>query len=190
MPIELEIESKSMLQKADYERLNFAYKNIKNYKQINYYISSPELLEKISDYGMRIRVKNGKYELTLKVTEEVGKKEINQEITRKSLAKLHYFHLFPLGEVKDFLVNNKVCDPSKLSIIGKLTTIRKDIKINDSLISIDKSKYNGKIDYEIECENSDEKEAENTLKNFLENNQISYQKNEQSKLARFLNTIR
>lgn len=189
MPTNLEIESKSMLQKSDYLKLISAFKNIKNYKQINYYISSPEMIEKVKDFGLRIRKKNNKYELTLKVTEKVGKREINQEITRKSLVNLQYFGKFPTGEVLDFLSGNNICNISKLRIIGKLITIRKDINFNSSLISIDKSKYNGKIDYEIECENSSQENAEKDLKLFLDKFEILYQKSEHNKLARFLNTL-
>ena len=190
MPKILEIESKSMLKKEEYFSLISAYKNIKKYKQINYYISSEEMLKKVKDFGLRIREKNHKFELTLKITEKVGKTEINQEITRKSLVNLKYFHKFPSGEISNFLIGNNICDVSKLHIIGKLVTIRKDIKIEDSLFSIDKSKYNGKIDYEIECENQSIEKAEKDLKNFLEKYNISYQKSEHNKLARFLNTIR
>ena len=190
MPKNLEIESKSMLEKEDYKALVSAYKNIKNYKQINYYISSNQLLEKVEKYGLRIRKKNKFYELTLKVTEEVGKTEINQEIARKSLVNLKHFGKFPAGEVEKYLTENNVCDISDLHIVGKLVTVRKDIKINDSLFSIDKSKYNGITDYEIECENASQEKAEKDLKNLLEKHNISYQKNEHNKLARFLNTIR
>jgi len=190
MPQNLEIEAKAMLKKEDYKSLISAYKINKNYKQINYYISSPEFLKKIKLFGMRIRVKNNNYELTLKVKEQVGKTEINQEITRKSLANLKYFHKFPSGEVSNYLTKNNVCDVNNLRIIGKLVTIRKDIDFNGSLLSVDCSKYNGKIDYEIECESSSMEKAINDLKNFLKNHNISYQKSEHSKLARFLKTLR
>ena len=189
MPINLEIESKSMLEKEEFDSLISAYKNEKKYKQINYYISSKEMLEKVEDFGLRIRNKNHKFELTLKITEQVGKREINQEIARKSLQNLKYFHKFPSGEISDFLSENNICDISKLRIVGKLITIRKDIEFNGSLISIDKSKYNGKIDYEIECESSSKEKSENDLKNFLEKHHILYKKSEHNKLARFLNTL-
>lgn len=185
----LEIESKSMLQKRDYKLLISAYKNVKKYKQINYYISSKEMIEKAKNYGIRIRQIGHYFELTLKVTEEVGKTEITQEIAGISITNLLYFGNFPDGEVKNYLVKNKVCDISKLQFIGMLKTIRKDIDFNGSKISIDKSKYNDTVDYEIECESSSPEKAETDLKNFLEKYGISYQKSEYNKLARFLNTL-
>ena len=190
MPKNLEIESKSMLKKEDYKLLISAYKKNKKYKQINYYISSKEMIEKVKNFGLRIRQIGHYYELTLKVTQKVGKTEINQEIAGISLSNLIYFGIFPDGEVKDYLTENKICDVAKLHVIGMLQTVRKDIDFNDSKISIDKSKYNGVTDYEIECESSSKEKAENDLKNFLEKHGVAYQKSEHNKLARFLSTLR
>lgn len=189
MPINLEIETKSLLNKSEYKALNLTYKNIKNYKQINYYIASDEMLLKVKKYGLRIRKKSNSYELTLKVTETVGKTEINQEISRKSLQKLKYFKIFPDGEVMDYLTKNNVCDVTKLHIVGTLTTIRKDIPFDESLISIDMSKYNGVKDYELECESNTEIQSEKDLQSFLKINNIEFKKSEHNKLARFLKTL-
>ena len=133
MPKNLEIESKSMLKKEDYKLLISAYKKVKKYKQINYYISSKEMLEKVKDFGLRIRQIGHDYELTLKVTEKVGKTEINQEIPGIFLSNLVYFGKFPDGEVKNYLIENKICDVSKLQVIGMLETKRKDIEFNGKL---------------------------------------------------------
>lgn len=184
----LEIESKSMLTKADYKKLMLVFAHEEKYVQTNYYIASDELLKNIKKYGLRIREKLGNYELTLKVTENVGKTEINQEISKKSLANLKYFKIFPDGEVKDFLIQNNVCNPSKLRIIGKLKTTRTDIKFLSSLISIDKSVYNHHVDYEIECEDFTPLAAKTNLETFLGQQNIKYQKSEHNKLARFLMT--
>ena len=58
----------------------------------------------------------------------------------------------------------------------------------DSLISIDKSKYNGITDYEIECESNSLEIANSTIKQFCEQNNVKYKKSELSKLARFYNS--
>lgn len=190
MSKELEIESKSMISKTDYHKLMEKFSNIENIVQTNYYISSPELESKLVKYGMRIRKIGHDFELTLKVSQEDGKLEINQEITRKSYANIKYFHIFPSGEVLDYLNENLVCDPSKLRIIGKMKTIRKNIDFLGSKISIDKSIYNHQVDYEVECEAINKKASENNLQTFLVQNLIKYKKSELTKLARFLNSKR
>ena len=188
MSTNLEIESKAMLSKSDYEKLMESFPHIDSYTQINYYISSKELLSKVSKYGMRIRKKNKAFELTLKDKNNDEIIEINQEIPRKSYVFLKYFHKFPDGDVKDYLTINMIGDPSKLKIIGKMKTIRKDIKLQSSLISIDKSIYNHHVDYEIECEDKTPIAAKTNLQIFLAQHEIVYKKSELSKLARFLQT--
>lgn len=186
MSINLEIESKCMITKEDYKNLLSKYSSFQPYKQINYYIASKEIKDKLTKFGLRIRKKNGSYELTLKIKEKEGHTEINQEITAKSFIFLKYFHKFPSGEVSDYLIESLFIDTSKLRIIGSLTTIRTDLNFMGSLISIDMSKYNHKTDYEIECEDKTPIAAKTNLEIFLSQNNIKYQKSELSKLARFL----
>lgn len=188
MSTNFEIESKSMISKKDYLSLMEKFSAIPTYEQTNFYISSSELDSKLEKYGMRIREKNKNYELTLKVTNSEGKLEINQEISRKSYENLKYFHIFPEGEVRNYLTENLICDVRKLKIIGKMKTTRKDIEYLGSLISIDKSKYNHIIDYEVECESVNMNVANSILQSFLTQNSIVFKKSELSKLARFLQT--
>lgn len=189
MSTNLEIESKSMLTKSDYKKLIKKFSHLKSYKQINYYISSKEFDQKSKTYGMRIRKKHNKFELTLKITEKVGKTEINQNIKRKDYKKLYKTGIFPNGEVKNYLIKNKICDTSNLRIIGELITIRKDIDFLGTTISIDKSIYNDVVDYEIECEGLNKVVTKTNLEVFLSQNSIKYQKSEYSKLARFKNSL-
>lgn len=184
----LEIETKALISKTDYENVIRNYKNAKSYCQTNYYISSNEMRQKVDTYGLRVRRKNKKYQLTLKVRENIGKTEINQQILQKAFTKLKYFNVFPDGEVAEYLTQNHICDINNLAIIGKMKTTRTDIKFLSSLISIDKSKYNHKVDYEIECEDDDFDTACKNLEDFANQNKLKIQKSELTKLARFLNS--
>lgn len=186
----LEIETKCMISESDYLKLMETYKEKETYKQINHYIASKKLRENVEKYGLRVRQKGKSFELTLKVTEKIGKTEISQNITKHQFKQLKLFHVFPKGEVRNFIISNKICRPHTLRVIGSLTTWRTDLKFYTSLISIDKSKYNRVIDYEIESECETPAGAENDLKAFLEFNQIEYKKSEHNKLARFLKTMK
>jgi len=184
----LEIEAKSMLEKSEYEIILSKFLKTKIYAQTNYYISSKELAKKVNDIGLRIRKKKNGFELTLKIRNNNENTEINQKIPYFSYIFFKFFNIFPYGEVREFLTVNAICDIKKLRYIGKMKTLRKDICFNGSLISVDKSKYNHKIDYEIECEDSSYESAENNLKIFLNQFEIEYKKSKFTKLARFLNT--
>lgn len=186
MSTNVEIESKAMISEQDYEKLMDSFSHIPSYVQTNYYICSDDLLAKITKYGMRIRKINRSFELTIKDKQKDKNIEINQEINLKQFILFKILKKFPDGEVKEYLKENMICDISKLRIIGKLTTTRKDIRLLDSVISIDKSIYNHKVDYEIECEDKTPIAAKTNLQIFLAQHEIVYKKSEYSKLARFL----
>lgn len=185
MSIHLEFEAKSMLTKSEYLFIANEFSNTQKYIQSNYYISTLKMPKNI---GMRIRYKNHKFELTIKVDQVNFKKEINQKIPMISFIFLRIFGIFPKGEVYKYLVENTNINIRNLRIIGKMKTYRTDINFEGSLISLDESKYNGKTDYEIECEASNYAEAESKLIKFLHIREIIYKKSKYSKLARFMET--
>ena len=189
MSTNLEIELKSKLTKEEYEKLLNRFKNQKIYSQNNYYIDNKTLKISKSDCGLRVREKDGQFELTLKVPAKEGKVEINQQISNNLFEKLAKVKLFPDGEVKDYLEEKLGIKTSELSILGELKTERLDIHYCGALISIDKSIYNNITDYEIEIEDISLKEASKHLKQFLRENEIEYKKSPDTKLKRFIDTL-
>lgn len=188
MSTNLEIESKVMISKDAYKHLLKNLLDSKKYIQTNYYISIKDFKNFNPKFGLRIRKLHHNYELTLKEDLGDSKMEINQKISRKSYIFFRIHHIFPKGEVLDFLNQKSVCNPLNLRIIGKMKTTRTDINFNNSLISIDKSRYNHLTDYEVECEDTSLINAETKLKMFLDSCQVKYEKSKYSKLARFLNS--
>ena len=189
MSTNLEIEVKSKLTKEDYEKLLARFSNAKIYCQNNYYIDNKSLQICKSDCGLRIREKDSKFELPLKVPAKEGKIEINRQISNILFEKLAKSHLFPNGEVKDYLETKLGIKTNELSILGELKTERLDIAYLGALISIDKSYYNNVIDYEIEIEDKSLIEASKHLQQFLLENSIEYKKSPDTKLKRFIDTL-
>lgn len=189
MSTNLEIESKALLTKDEYGKLISNFDASKIYEQINYYIDTAFLDLREQKCGLRIRTKNDEIELTLKVTQSEGKLEINQQISNISLLNCLEEDLFPTGEVADYIEQNLGIKTSYLHVLGKLITYRLDIEYKSSLISIDRSLYNGHEDYEIECEDDSKEVATNNLKEFLNQFGIPFNKNKRSKLRRFLETL-
>lgn len=189
MSTNLEIEVKSKLSEDEYQKLLDGYKNQKTYIQTNYYLDDNLLTIRHKKCGLRVREKEGEFELTLKVPSGDGKIEINQQISNILFEKLQNGNIFPDGEIKQFLQGNFKAKIDEIHILGKLITTRTDITYNNSLISVDKSEYNGIIDYEIECEDSSKKSAKENLKDFLKKNGIKYRENKDSKLKRFLKSL-
>ena len=189
MSTNLEIEFKSKLLEEEYNSLLLKYSNQKSYSQTNYYIDDKNQSIISKKCGLRIREKEGCFELTLKVPSNDGKIEINQQISNEILKKFVNCNVFPGGEVKDFLTNNLKVKTDNLYVLGKLVTLRLDLNYKTSLISIDKSSYNSKIDYEIECEDTSIALAKNNLLDFLKENKIAYKQSSGNKLDRFLKTL-
>ena len=70
-----EIEYKILLDEKTFSNILSAYPDHKSYTQINYYLTSKELQEK--KYALRVREKEGRYELTLKIPQGFAKMEYN-----------------------------------------------------------------------------------------------------------------
>lgn len=187
MPINLEIETKALINEKQYKQI-LSSCNQKSYTQINYYIDNKDFsLSK--HYGLRIRFKYGKYELTLKINAREGKMEINQDISEDEFINYKNNHIFPHGEVEEKIKELNI-DLGSLFIFGEMTTTRTDISYNDSLISIDKSSYLNKVDYEVECESNSLIKATNDLKLFLKEKDVDFKANHLTKLARLISTIK
>ena len=185
MGTNLEIEFKAELSKRDYDKLISKFSSTKIYSQTNYYIDSDDLVIRNKKCGLRIREKEGDFEMTLKVPQSEGKLEINQQITDKMLNCF----VFPDGEIKEYLCDQFNIKIESLHILGSLETKRLDLKYETSLVSIDKSTYNGIIDYEIEAEDSSMKLAKKNLLQFLKENGIVYKQSVGTKLKKFLDTL-
>lgn len=178
----LEIEAKSMLDESNY--LKLIKGNEKNcYIQINYYIDTMHFDVHEKKLGLRIRLKDGAYELTLKIRQSEGKLEINQSITEFDFLTFKESNILPNGEVKDALLKQKI-NIEKLRIFTELKTTRLDVNYKTSLISIDKSEFNGITDYEIECEDKSMEIAEANLIEYLNKNEVPFNENFVSKLRR------
>ena len=190
MSTNLEIESKAILTKEEYDRLVSNFDHSKIYRQSNYYIDSKELIIRKKDCGLRVREKDGGFELTLKVPAKEGKIEINQQIHNISFNNLCKNGIFPNGEVSKYLKEKLGIEVSSLYVLGELITDRIDVDFKGSLISIDKSMYNSITDYEVECEDDSMKKAIRHLKEFLTQFDIKYKKSPGGKLKRFLETLK
>lgn len=185
----LEIEVKAIINKEEYNALLKTYSRYKNYEQTNYYIDDKSLSIRKKKCGLRIREKCGDFELTLKYPFEDGKMEINQSISQKIFENCRDNNLFPAGEVSDYLTKELGIDINSLSMLGSLITFRCDIPYKTSLISIDRSLYNFREDFEIEVEDNSKEIAKKHLQEFLKKNGIEYRKSQGSKLKRFLDSL-
>ncbi|MBQ8143075.1 MAG: CYTH domain-containing protein [Bacilli bacterium] len=183
----IEIESKVLLSKADYEkivrRMNFPEND---QVQTNYYMDSDERI--LKKYGMilRIRQSGEVFVFTMKAPLSEGLLEKNQNLTEKEADSLINHGLFPRGEIQDFLEMLQI-KPASLKVLATLTTTRKIMDFKGTTLDISKNVYGNRVDYELECDSDSAIRSETMLKNICEQFDIRFKLNTLSKENRAIN---
>jgi glutathione S-transferase len=192
MAANIEIEAKVLISLTDYQKMVKTYEAnfSKEYDQYNYYIDTKDFKLKALGIGLRIRLFEGSYMLTLKAPLAEGLLEKDQDIKKVNYDTLADKNLFPEGNIKEFIKMIGIT-PDDLKILCSLKTHRIEIDDGDNTrkISLDKNEYNGIVDYEIELESDSLSRAKESLKKLCEKNGIEYKDNPKSKQSRAMETI-
>ncbi|MGT2932635.1 CYTH domain-containing protein [Streptococcus catagoni] len=184
----LEIEYKTLLTKDEYQRLLAQMTHINAVTQTNYYIDTANFDLKANRMSLRIRTFSDKAEMTLKVPEEVGNREYNQDLSLQEAKNL----------IKKCQITNKDIllqmtkfgiSPEDLRTFGQLTTRRKEKATAIGTMALDYNQYAQTIDYELELEVNDPIQGEKDFEQFLKDNNISL-KFAKSKVSRFAKTLK
>lgn len=196
---ETEIEYKSLLTKEEYDSLHETFEEhdlpSKSYVQTNYYFDTPSMDLSHQKITLRLRQKGGTWELTIKAPtskeKEKGtlyqkKQEYNMKLSdKKALSILNekelLFSDYPMLDVLSAFIKTK--KKTVFELLGSLTTERTDYQYGEDLISLDKSTYNGQVDYELEWET-----AQETVPKALADLELNLG-NGSGKKKRFLNSL-
>lgn len=184
----IEIEAKALVDKEGYTKLLSLFPESKPFSQTNYYIDDSESTLRKEGLGLRIREKEGLYEMTLKTPLSQGLLEKNCTWTKEDFLAFQNGAPFKEGDIKRFLTMLGI-DTSKLHIKTSLTTNRIDAPYEGGKLSIDENHYSGIVDYEIELEHNNQKDAENILESLLKKEGIPYRINRKTKVARALDAF-
>ncbi len=185
----IEIEAKALVSKADYEKLALKYMKFGVYTQTNYYIDSKDSILSKEKLSLRIREKDNRFEMTLKVPLSQGLLEKNCVWSEEDFINFRDKSIFPDGDIKKML-NMLDIHTKTLKIKTSLTTDRIDVPYENGKLSIDKNTYSGCEDYEIELEHNNEGDAEKYLQQFLESNNVPFTLNKKSKTVRALEALK
>ena len=109
----IEIEAKALITKEDYEKLASLFKDNKSYIQINYYIDTKNCDLRKKGLSLRVRFKDKKFEMTVKVPRTEGHIEKNVYITDEEFEGINDQTSFPDNEIKKYLEEAGI-DTSKL----------------------------------------------------------------------------
>ncbi len=185
----IEIEAKALVSKNDYEKLALKYMKYGVYTQTNHYIDSKDGILSKEKLSLRIREKDNRFEMTLKVPLSQGLLEKNSTWSKEDFINFRDNSIFPDGDIKKML-NMLDIHTKTLKIKTSLTTDRIDVPYENGKLSIDKNSYSGIEDYEVELEHNNEEDAEKYLQKFLEDNHVAFSLNKKSKTARAMEALK
>lgn len=168
----VEIESKTLLNRDTYEKMSKAFTAISDYNQQNFYFDTPDLDLANNESSVRIRVFVERAEQTLKTKDENPKQDTYHEVIEindlLSLAQAEQMvhaaqageHFTFGGDVGEYLAKHfdkKIADTLELKTWSK--THRLIIRgPKECDLTLDVTLYeDGLADYELEIENDDPK---------------------------------
>lgn len=184
----LEIEYKTLLTLDEFRRLDSLYQHVKAFEQTNYYLDTPHFDLRTKRLSLRIRTFLDMAELTLKIPQAVGNMEYNQILTLDEARKIRQTVILPEGLIREKLLEADL-DLDQLTILGQLTTRRREVQLDIGLLAIDSNHYAGIKDYELELEVADPDQGKADFDQFLDKHQIDF-KYAKSKVARFAVTLK
>lgn len=183
----IEIEFKNMVNREEFSSL-IDFLNIRSEdfsEQENHYFDTPDFLLKAKGSALRIRQKNGSFELTLKQPHPEGLLETNQNLTESEAAEM-----IRTGKIPAELIIRSIkelgIETDKLQYFGTLATKRAEKEYMKGLAVLDHSRYLNKEDFELEYEVDNRNEGELTFLNLLKQLNIPVRKTE-NKIKRFYN---
>lgn len=192
MQTNLEIEYKTLLSLSEYELLAQQFSQVAPIRQTNYYWDTPDLKLRGNKLSLRIRMFQDAAEMTLKIPQKVGNLEHNISLTIQNAKAILAAKGLPQNQAEimpilDMLKEYPV-SLSAITVLGSLTTERRETTTAIGLMALDKNNYSGKTDYELELEVTDAQTGEANFNQFLKDNTISY-RYARSKVVRFLESI-
>lgn len=184
----IEIEAKVLLSKSDYDKVahSLAFTASETFTQTNHYIDSKARDLKANGIALRVREKDDEIVLTLKTPLAEGLLEKNQSLTMEESRDLIVKGIFPAGNIADFLEILDI-DVASLEVLATLVTKRMEKVYKSGKVALDENSYCGRVDYELEMEESSIYNAQELIKEILDPLGIVYEYNTLSKQSRAIN---
>ncbi len=184
---EKEIEFKNLLTKQEFDTLLTEFHVTKEdfHSQTNYYFDTPEKDFQKNKIGFRLRVMEGRNEITLKTPlEDHVMEEQTIFVTDQERDKILRESIFP---TLSFLEKKNL--PYPTICIGSIKTNRAFVEITDGTLFFDHSFYSQIEDYEVEYESQDIENGQAFFLQLLKQHQIPVRKTDK-KIARLVKTLK
>ena len=183
---EIEIEFKNILTKDEFVRLvsTFQHANLEKMTQINHYLDTNDFQLKQHGSALRIREKNGTYQLTLKQPAHEGLLETHENIDQATMKRIMNEGKLVPGTISSILEKEFSIDPTSVEYFGSLTTNRIQLPYENGILVLDESTYLGYTDYELELEVPSYEAGKKLFEDLLLKEEIPFRKTK-NKIVRF-----
>lgn len=186
MAKEITAEFKTLLTKAEYDRLYEMMKEYPGNLQSNYYFDTKRFTLKATDTVLRVKWRDG-YTLTLERKKGYSFVRTDEEITEEEFKNLVENGIIPnekiAQEVNDIIKGQKILNFMTLSTY-RISTIYKKGKL-----SLDRCEYVNTVDYELEYEVLNRNTGKLDFVQIIKDYNIAYKKS-QAKLKRAYDALR
>ncbi len=166
---EMEIEFKNMLTKEEFGHLcsHAEINEAHFFSQENHYFDTESFSLKEHGCALRIREKNGQYEMTLKQPAKEGLLESNLTIDGKEARQIIESGNLTDNSITALIEEAYHIPKDAITYFGSLKTTRAETEFEGGLLVLDHSEYLGKEDYELEYEATDYRKGKITFENLL-----------------------
>lgn len=178
----IENEFKIMLTEEQYDAIHALYAWDSEAGQVNWYYDSSSEELSARHITCRVREAGGRYFLQMKLP---AHENASGAVSRVELER-------ELDEVPECISGaelEKICGAAELpdvSLLGSLATFRSVKHFNGAEIDLDRSRYFGRTDYELEVEYTDESEAKRILSEIEQHVSLDRNAPVTGKIRRFL----
>jgi uncharacterized protein YjbK len=181
----IEIEFKNMLTKEEFNQFKSHFQvNASDFvKQENHYFDTLDFSLKDKGCALRIREREGRFEMTLKQPHLEGLLETNQILSKEQAHALLQGGQIMEGAVKTQILTMNV-NTDDIQYFGSLQTDRVEFPYLEGLLVLDFSSYLNAQDFEVEYEVLNRDMGESTFLNLLSELNIPIRKSK-NKVQRF-----
>ena len=181
-----EIEFKSLLTKEEYLKLMEKFKGNRTNVQTNHYFDTPRFSLKAIDASLRVRERED-FEMTLKVKKGYSLIENTVPVTKEEFEEIKKTGIVTNPEMANML--SSIIGNQKVENFLSLQTYRMYLPYGNGILFIDKSKYLGFVDYELEYEAKSYHQGKQEFIELINTLQIQYKKSDK-KIARAFNAYK
>lgn len=161
-----EYEAKMLIAENDFKEVLDQYPNITFITQVNYYLDYDNTLKNMG-MALRIREKNGIYEITTKTKIDDGNLENNINIDKDTVELI-----LQTKQIPSHLIKTLQLPISTITTIKEIKTKRFLIPYHDYTVEMDFNTFNTTNDYELEIEAPSLSKAQEIMNCFLDEHHI------------------